>query len=57
MSKYTDQQLTEMAKHAVAARDLGKPEWVQLLLTLVMITGLQPAECENRIRQMAEGFV
>ena len=56
MSKYTPEQFTEMAKQALAARDTDDPRWVQLLLTLAVHTGIQPAECEMKIRRLAEGF-
>jgi hypothetical protein len=52
-SSYTPQQLAAMARTALAARDRGDPRWLLLNLKLALLYDLTPAECEQRIEQLA----
>ena len=47
--------LQDKAQHALAARDLGDPRWLQVLFGLVLRTGLPPREVELRVEALANG--
>ena len=56
MKKYTNEQLTEMAKTAIDDRDNGVGVlYLQLVVTVGAIAGLPVAEVQRRIDMMADG--
>lgn len=53
MSKYTKEQLREMARLAVEAKRHDAIRYHQTLITMVIRTGLPAVECERRIQELA----
>lgn len=52
MSKYT-KQLKEMAEQYVDAKNRNDPRCLELMMTMSMITGINPAEVDRKIRHFA----
>ena len=55
MSKYTEQELQEMAVVTIRAMDTGDLRAKQLLMMLSLVTNVAPEECIARIKAMAQG--
>ena len=56
MSRYSQEQLTDMAKTALHDRDHGMSvKWLQLVVTVGSIYGIGVSEVERRIEMMASG--
>lgn len=54
MSKYTEDQLSEMAKRVLQAEKDGDPRFFQLAMTMCIATGLEFDDVMNRIRGMVK---
>ncbi len=52
MSKYTTQQLSAMAQTALDDKASGGHKYLQLVMTLCMMTGLAADEVERKIEAM-----
>lgn len=53
MSKYTKDELKGMAKRAIEARNCGDIRYQELMLVLMMITGLDQSQVERKIDELA----
>lgn len=53
MSKYTPTQLQEMAQTALDDKQNGGMNYMTLIMTLCIYTGLSSDEVERRINQLA----
>jgi hypothetical protein len=53
VSRYSPEQLREMARTALADRDVGGSKWLRLVMTLAMHFGVSPARVEAEIKRMA----
>ena len=53
MSKYTPNQLQDMAQQALADRAQGGIDYMFLIMTMCQRTGLSSDEVERRIGQLA----
>lgn len=55
MSRYTPEELADMAAQALAARDSGDPLWQVLVVMLAARFLCHPKHVEARIEQLATG--
>lgn len=51
---YSPEELREMAQHALAARDLGDPRWLMLVIQLAVTFDIDPGTVEQHIAGLAE---
>jgi len=54
MSKYSRSHLQRMAKCALADKAMGGKDFMFLVMSISMRTGLSEQEVERRIKQLAE---
>lgn len=52
MPRYTPQQLSAMATEAIQDRDASGHRYLQLVMTLCVMTGLSSQEVERKIEAM-----
>jgi len=55
VSKYTDEQLKDMAQQTLEAERLGDPRVVHLYIVAAMQAGMDPVTVRERIRRLADG--
>lgn len=51
--KYSKDELKKMAEESLRAKSAGDERYFMLMMFLSQATGLSPADCEARIRDMA----
>ncbi len=56
MSKYSEEELCDMAKDFLAIRGKGKPEYTQLLQTMCFYTGLRPEVVIKKIESYVDNM-
>lgn len=54
MTKYSKNQLRQMATQALQARDDGDPRYQLLVMNMCMITGLQSGTVEYKIKELEQ---
>jgi hypothetical protein len=55
ISKYTPEQIRQMALTTMAALAQHDPRGLELVMTLSFATGIDPNECIDRIKELAHG--
>ena len=53
--KYTQLQLTNMARTARTAKREGDWKWLELVTTMMVRTGITMEEVEDKIERLADG--
>lgn len=54
--KYSNEELGNMAREAIAARHQGETKWLELIMVIALNTALSPDEIEAKIYNMAENY-
>lgn len=54
-AKYSSEQLREMARQALQARDRMDPRYGRLVFALAMRFEISPAQVDNEIERLANG--
>lgn len=52
--KYTLEQLGQMAREALAARDSGDIRWLELIIRLAHVRGMHPDDVATNIERLAK---
>ena len=53
MNKYNHEQIKKMAKQALLAQSKGDPRYMELIMRLMIITGMTQQMVESKIQELA----